>query len=45
VFSSIGYIGMLIGFLMLLVAPIVKRWMAEAQIEERPLSTESVGHN
>ena len=45
VFSSIGYIGMIIGFLMLLVAPIVKRWMAEAQIEERPLSTDSVGHN
>lgn len=45
VFSSIGYIGMVIGFLMLLVAPIVKRWMAEAHIEDRPLSTDSVGHN
>ncbi|WP_369426098.1 peptide MFS transporter [Hyphomonas sediminis] len=45
VFSSIGYIGMLIGFLMLLIAPLVKRWMAEANVEERPLSTDSVGHN
>ncbi|MGE6697364.1 peptide MFS transporter [Hyphomonas sp. NPDC076900] len=45
VFSSIGYIGMVIGFLMLLMAPIVKRWMAETQIEERALSTDSVGHN
>ncbi|AXE63864.1 peptide ABC transporter [Hyphomonas sp. CACIAM 19H1] len=45
VFSSIGYIGMVIGFLMLLMAPIVKRWMAETHIEERPLSTDSVGHN
>lgn len=45
VFSSIGYIGMLIGFVMLLLAPLVKRWMAEADIEDRVLSTDSVGHN
>jgi POT family proton-dependent oligopeptide transporter len=29
VFSSIGYIGMGIGFLMLLISPLIKRWMAE----------------
>ena len=29
VFSSIGYIGMGIGFLMLLIAPIIRRWMQE----------------
>ncbi|WP_427454712.1 peptide MFS transporter [Litorimonas sp. WD9-15] len=29
VFSSIGYIGMGIGFVMLLIAPIIRRWMEE----------------
>lgn len=29
VFSSIGYIGMAIGFLMLLISPLVKKWMDE----------------
>jgi len=45
VFSSIGYIGMLIGFLMLLVAPIVKGWMRNTDIEETALSDDAVGHN
>lgn len=45
VFSSIGYIGMLIGFVMLLLAPLVKRWMAEAHVEQRPLNSDAVGHN
>lgn len=45
VFSSIGYIGMIIGFVMLLLAPLVKRWMAEAEIENPALSSEAVGHN
>lgn len=46
VFSSIGYIGMIIGFLMLLIAPVVKRWMAETEIENpSSLNTDSVGHN
>ena len=36
VFSSIGYIGMLIGFVMLLFSPIVKRWMQETAIEDMP---------
>ncbi len=43
VFSSIGYIGMLIGFIMLLFSPIVKGWMKEATIEDTPLSVGSVG--
>ncbi|MCF6221279.1 MAG: peptide MFS transporter [Robiginitomaculum sp.] len=34
VFSSIGYIGMAIGFVMLLFAPIVKRWMKEGDVED-----------
>jgi len=33
VFSSIGYIGMGIGFIMLLLAPIVRRWMEEDEAE------------
>lgn len=33
VFSSIGYIGMGIGLVMLLISPIVKRWMDEIEIE------------
>ena len=33
VFSSIGYIGMAIGFIMLLISPIVKKWMDEIDIE------------
>ncbi|MFN3912727.1 peptide MFS transporter, partial [Hyphomonas sp.] len=45
VFSSIGYIGMIIGFLMLLVAPLVKHWMADTEIENPALSSEAVGHN
>lgn len=44
VFSSIGYIGMMIGFVMLLFAPIVKGWMKEATIEDTPLSVDPVGH-
>lgn len=35
VFSSIGYIGMGIGFLMLLIAPIIRRWMQE-DVQETP---------
>jgi len=34
VFSSIGYIGMGIGVVMLLISPIVKRWMNESEVEE-----------
>jgi len=34
VFSSIGYLGMLIGFIMLLFAPVVKRWMQEGDVDE-----------
>ena len=33
VFSSIGFIGMGIGVVMLLISPIVKRWMDETDIE------------
>jgi len=44
VFSSIGYIGMIIGFVMLLLAPIVKGWMKEAEIEDTPLAADPVGH-
>lgn len=36
VFSSIGYIGMLIGFVMLMFAPVVKKWMQEAAMEDAP---------
>jgi len=32
VFSSIGYIGMAIGLVMLLIAPIIRRWMGEDDI-------------
>jgi POT family proton-dependent oligopeptide transporter len=45
VFSSIGYIGMMIGFLMLLFAPVVKRWMRDTDIEVTALSDDAVGHN
>ena len=44
VFSSIGYIGMAIGFVMLLISPIVKGWMDEAHIEEEHLM-EPVGQD
>ncbi len=41
VFSSIGYIGMIIGFLMLLVAPLVKRWMANVDAPEAALKADA----
>jgi len=44
VFSSIGYIGMIIGFVMLLLSPIVKGWMQETDIEDTPLAADPVGH-
>jgi len=44
VFSSIGYIGMAIGLVMLLIAPIVKKWMDEADIEEEH-KMEAVGQD
>ena len=44
VFSSIGYIGMIIGFVMLLFAPVVKRWMQEDTIGDQPDPT-VIGHN
>lgn len=33
VFSSIGYIGMGIGFLMLLISPLIRRWMKEGDVD------------
>jgi len=39
VFSSIGYIGMAIGFVMLLFAPVVKRWMKEGDVEDIPAAS------
>jgi amino acid/peptide:H+ symporter len=47
VFSSIGYIGMLIGFIMLLFAPMVKGWMKLDEIETPTLADElqASGHN
>lgn len=45
VFSSIGWIGMMIGFVMLLFSPIVKRWMAEASVEDTPLAVDPTGHS
>ena len=44
VFSSIGYIGMGIGVLMLMISPLIKRWMDEAIIEDDVIN-EAVGHN
>lgn len=44
VFSSIGYIGMGVGLVMLLIAPIVKGWMKEAEIEDTPMAADPVGH-
>ncbi|MGJ8563150.1 MAG: peptide MFS transporter [Alphaproteobacteria bacterium] len=43
VFSSIGYIGMGIGVLMLLISPIVKRWMDEVEVDAANMM-EPVGH-
>ena len=34
VFSSVGWIGVMIGLAMLLFAPVVKRWMKEGDVEE-----------
>lgn len=34
VFSSIGYIGMAIGFVMLLISPLIKKWMDESHVAE-----------
>jgi len=45
VFSSIGWIGMMIGFVMLLFSPIVKGWMQEADIEDDVPTADVVGHN
>lgn len=44
VFSSIGYIGMIIGFVMLLFAPVVKGWMREDTISDQP-DASVIGHN
>lgn len=33
VFSSIGYIGMAIGFVMLLIAPVIRNWMQEEEAD------------
>jgi len=44
VFSSVGWIGMITGFLMLLVSPIVKGWMKEAEIEDTT-TMDAVGSN
>ena len=44
VFSSIGYIGMGIGVLMLLIAPFIKKWMAEDDIEHEH-AVEAVGQD
>ena len=38
VFSSIGYIGMGIGVLMLMLAPLVKRWMDEDYMDDKALA-------
>jgi len=45
VFSSIGYIGMLIGFVMLLFAPVVKKWMQDSIIEDTPAHQDQVGQH
>ena len=44
VFSSVGWIGMITGFVMLLIAPIVKGWMKEAEIEDTT-KMDAVGSN
>lgn len=40
VFSSIGYIGMAVGVVMLLIAPIVKSWMKDGEMAVDPLDDE-----
>ncbi|MCF6329432.1 MAG: oligopeptide:H+ symporter, partial [Henriciella sp.] len=44
VFSSVGWIGMAVGFVMLLIAPVIKGWMKDADIEEHN-AMEPAGHN
>lgn len=44
VFSGVGWIGILIGFVMLLISPIVKKWMAESDIED-DREMDAVGQN
>ncbi len=44
VFSGVGWIGIFIGFLMLLFSPVVKKWMAEADIEDDH-EMDAVGNN
>jgi len=44
VFSGVGWIGIAIGFLMLLFSPVVKKWMAEADIED-DREMDAVGQN
>jgi len=44
VFSGVGWIGIIIGFVMLLISPIVKKWMAEADIED-DREMDAVGNN
>ena len=44
VFSGVGWIGVAIGFLMLLFSPVVKKWMAEADIEDER-EMDAVGQN
>ncbi len=44
VFSSVGWIGMAVGFVMLLIAPVIKGWMKDADIEEHK-AMEPAGHN
>ncbi len=42
VFSSIGFIGMAIGFVMLLISPLVKGWMLEDEVELAAQDAEAV---
>lgn len=44
VFSGVGWIGIAIGFAMLLFSPVVKKWMAEADIED-DREMDAVGNN
>ena len=44
VFSSVGWIGMAVGCVMLLISPIIKGWMKHADIEEENIM-DAVGHN
>lgn len=44
VFSSIGYIGMGIGFLMLLIAPLIRRWMKEEHADVAKVEDTIEGH-